>query len=209
MSVRFSPIHAALEFIEENLRNEISVGDIAASAGYSLYYFIRRFNQTVHYSPYDYLMRRRLSEAACELLSTDRRILDISLDFCFHHHETFSRAFKRMFTTQPSQWRANRNMHEKVLLPALTRDYLVHINRKDFLPPSRTVVDGVPHVYFVHKGADATLYLTLGYIYHTWLPQSGICLAHSIESRHFKKCDDFVGKVASIPLILDFEMIHP
>ena len=120
MSAQLNIICAALEFIEENLRNEISVGDIAASAGYSLYHFIRKFNQTVHHSPYDYLMRRRLSEAAHELLASEHRILDIAFDFCFHNHETFSRAFKRLFATQPNQWRTGQNTHIKRLLPALS-----------------------------------------------------------------------------------------
>jgi AraC family transcriptional regulator len=135
MSEQISTIHAAIEFIEKHLQDEISVGDIAASAGYSLYHFIRTFNQTVHHSPYDYLMRRRLSEAARELLANDRRIIDISLDFCFHSHETFARAFKRMFTMQPSQWRSQKNIPHKSFLSNLTMEYLTHINQKDFLPP--------------------------------------------------------------------------
>jgi len=136
MSEKISTIYAAIEFIEKHLRDEISVGDIAASAGYSLYHFIRTFNQTIHHSPYDYLMRRRLSEAALELLATDRRIIDISLDYTFHNHETFSRAFKRMFAMQPSQWRAQNSISNKSLLPKLTIEYLTHISQKDFLLPN-------------------------------------------------------------------------
>jgi AraC-like DNA-binding protein len=200
MRVQLEPIHMALGFIEENLQNAISVGDIAASAGYSLYYFIRRFNQSVHHSPYDYLMRRRLSEAARELLATDRRILDIALDYCFHNHETFSRAFKRMFDVQPNQWRTNSTTHDCVLLPALTREYVAHINRRDFLPPSRTVLDGVSYVRFVHLGTDATLHLTLSYIYHTWLPQSGLLLAYPPAAGHFKRTGDTERRVALIRL---------
>lgn len=135
MSAQLRAIHAAIDFIEKHLQDEISVADIAAAADYSLYHFIRTFNQTVHHSPYDYLMRRRLSEAACELLAGDRRILDISLDFCFNSHETFSRAFKRMFTMQPSQWRAHNEISRRSLLPGLTLAYLEHINQDDFLRP--------------------------------------------------------------------------
>ena len=114
MSEKLSAVHASIEFIESRLQEEISVADIAVATGYSLYHFIRTFNQIVHHSPYDYLMRRRLSEAARELLTNDRRILDISLDFCFHSHETFSRAFRRMFAVTPSQWRARNEVRRQL-----------------------------------------------------------------------------------------------
>ncbi len=133
MNEKLNAVYTSIEFIEDRLQEEISVADIAAAAGYSLYHFIRTFNQIVHHSPYDYLIRRRLSEAACELLSTDRRILDIALDFCFHSHETFSRAFRRMFAMTPSQWRAGNEILRRSLMPRLTLTYLEHINQGDFL----------------------------------------------------------------------------
>ncbi len=183
MSAKIAAIYSAIEFVEEYLRDEISVGDIAASAGYSLYHFIRVFNQVVHHSPYDYLMRRRLSEAALELLSGDRRIIDISLDYCFQNHETFSRAFKRMFAMQPSQWRAKENRQNSLLLPCLTMEYLQHINGKSFLCPR--LIDN-KEVCFIHGGTDANLHFTLSYIYHTWLPKSELQLAALPVAENFR-----------------------
>ena len=132
MSERLNAIYTTLEFIEDRLRDEISVGDIAMASGYSLYHFIRMFNQIVHHSPYDYLMRRRLSEAAQALLVSDRSMLDISLDFCFNNYETFSRAFKRMFAITPSQWRRRSEIPQRLLMPKLSRAYLVHLNGENF-----------------------------------------------------------------------------
>jgi len=129
MSEKLVAIYTVIEFIESHLKDDVSVADIAAAAGYSLYHFIRTFNQTVQHTPYDYLMRRRLSESARELLTTHRRILDIAFDFQFNNHETFSRAFKRMFGVQPSQWRSRGVIPFRSLLPPLTLDYLTHINQ--------------------------------------------------------------------------------
>ena len=81
----------ALEFVEENLKDEISVGDMASAVGYSLYHFCRTFNEATHQTPYSYLMRRRLTEAARVLLSTDDKIIDVALDYQFGNPETFSR----------------------------------------------------------------------------------------------------------------------
>jgi AraC family transcriptional regulator len=129
MSVQLAATYAAIEFVEGHLRDEITVADIAAAAGYSLYHFIRTFNQTVHHTPYDYLMRRRLSEAARSLIASNHRILDTALDYQFNNHETFSRAFKRMFSMQPSKWRERGEIPYRSLLPPLTLAYLEHINQ--------------------------------------------------------------------------------
>jgi AraC family transcriptional regulator len=129
MSVQLAATYAAIEFVEGHLRDEITVADIAAAAGYSLYHFIRTFNQTVHHTPYDYLMRRRLSEAARSLIASNHRILDTARDYQFNNHETFSRAFKRMFSMQPSKWRERGEIPYRSLLPPLTLAYLEHINQ--------------------------------------------------------------------------------
>ena len=129
MSEQLTAIHKSIKFIEAHLRDEVTVADIAAAAGYTLYHFIRVFNQAVHHTPYDYLIRRRLSESAKELVNNQRRIVNISLDYGFNNHETFSRAFKRMFLMQPIQWRARGLIPYRALLPAFTKAYLEHINR--------------------------------------------------------------------------------
>jgi AraC family transcriptional regulator len=125
----------ALDFVEANLREEIAVADMADAAGYSLYHFCRTFNSFVHHTPYDYLMRRRLSESARELVETDKRIIDIALDYRFNSPETYSRAFKRMFGTQPSQWKERGRLDRRFLLSPVGREHLEHFNAGDGLRP--------------------------------------------------------------------------
>ena len=125
----------ALDFVEANLREEIAVADMADAAGYSLYHFCRTFNGLVHHTPYDYLMRRRLSESARELVETDKRIIDIAFDYRFNSPETYSRAFKRMFGTQPSQWKEHGRLDRRFLMCQLTREHLEHVNEGEYLRP--------------------------------------------------------------------------
>ncbi len=125
----------AIDFVEDNLREEIAVADMADAAGYSLYHFCRTFNSLVHHTPYDYLMRRRLSESARELVETDKRIVDIAFDYRFNSPETYSRAFKRMFGVQPSQWKERERLDRRFLMPRLTREHLAHVNAGDYLRP--------------------------------------------------------------------------
>jgi len=201
MDSHMRPIHAALTFIEDHLQEDIAVGDVAAAAGYSLYHFIRTFNQMVQHSPYDFLMRRRLSESARELLRSDRRILDIAMDYSFTSHETFSRAFKRMFDLQPSQWREHPRKHEQVLLPRLSDEYLAHINHADFVRPALISVDGLPHVCFSHQVEPDSLPLTLSYLRHTWLPQAEVRLACAVGPEHFLPREDQPGMRAILPVV--------
>ena len=133
----------ALDFVEAHLTQEIAVADMAAAASYSLYHFSRTFNRVVHHTPYDYLMRRRLSESARQLLESDKRIIDIALDYQFNNPETYSRAFKRMFGVQPSQCKAQESLDERLLLPPLTPDYVRHINQGQRLKPLLKQIDGL------------------------------------------------------------------
>jgi AraC family transcriptional regulator len=132
---RIAAVFEAIEFAERHLGDAIAVGDMADAACYSLYHFCRTFNQIVHHSPYDYLVRRRLSESARELVETGRRVIDIALDYQFNSPEAYSRAFKRMFGLQPTQWRGQGIVDSRFLMSRLTMEHLEHRNRGDYLRP--------------------------------------------------------------------------
>ena len=130
----------AVQFIEENLTKPISVKNIADRIGYSLYYFIRLFNTITKHSPYDYLMRRRLSEGAKDLIRTDKKIIDIAFDYQFNSHETFSRAFKKMFGMLPNQAKKNK-LNGLILKTCNTYEYLKHINSYNITKPKLVWID--------------------------------------------------------------------
>ncbi len=125
----------AIDFIEHNLKEDITVADIAGAVSYSLYHFCRTFNKVTHHTPYDYLMRRRLSESAQELVSSDAKIIDVAFDYQFNSPETYSRAFKRMFDVQPHRWRKQDSFDRRSLMPRLTSAHLAHIGKGDYLKP--------------------------------------------------------------------------
>ncbi len=135
MSETLTALAASLACVEARLREPINVADMAAAAGYSLFHFERTFNKAVHHTPYDYLIRRRLSASASELTQGGRRITDIAADYQFQNTETYSRAFKRMFGAQPSQFRAEKNLDPRFLLSPRTLAHLQHNALGDFLHP--------------------------------------------------------------------------
>lgn len=126
----------ALDFVEANLKQAIRVADVAEAVSFSLYHFCRTFNRITHHTPYDYLMRRRLTEAARTLLQSDRKILDIALDYQFNSPETFCRAFKRLLGVQPNQLRKQGRLEGRRLMPRLTLAHIQHINQGPYLKPA-------------------------------------------------------------------------
>lgn len=133
--INLSAILQAVEHIETHLREPMPVASVAAAVSYSVYHFCRTFNQATHHSPYDHIMRRRLSEAACDLVRSERRIIDVALDYQFNSPETFARAFKRFLGQQPNQWRRERRLDPLRLMPRLTLAHLERVAGGAYTPP--------------------------------------------------------------------------
>lgn len=102
---RGAEVHNVLQFIEDNLENELNLDIIARHAAASKYHFHRRFHAYTGTTLASYIRKRRLSSAASKLLTTDQRILEIALDYQFESQEAFTRAFKKMFQMPPNRYR--------------------------------------------------------------------------------------------------------
>ena len=111
----------AIDLIEDRLTTVLPVAVLSKEMGYSLYHFTRLFQAVTGIAPGDYISRRRITEAALDILRTPERSLqDISLDYNFNNYETFTRAFKRMLHTTPSIVQKG---HTAMKLPLLPRLY--------------------------------------------------------------------------------------
>lgn len=131
-------IYKAVKFIEKNLKENITIEVAAQEAGYSLFHFARVFNQLTGHSPYDYIMRRRLSESAKKLAEKKQRITDVAFEFQFNNIETYSRAFKKMFDILPNQIKDESILNKLILRDAITEKYLENIRNNNFFEPEIT-----------------------------------------------------------------------
>jgi AraC family transcriptional regulator len=116
----------ALDYIEAHLKDPIQVANMAQAADYSLYHFCRMFSAYVHHSPYDYLMRRRTSEAVQQLIQSRKRIIDIALEYQFNSPEVFNRAVQRCFGVKPSSIRRARCINPTCFLPPIGLEKIIH-----------------------------------------------------------------------------------
>lgn len=103
--VQTERIRTALEFIEMNLGEDLSLESVAKRVGLSKFYFHRTFQKEVGVPIYEYIKKRRLARAASLLLTTDMPILDIAVAFQFESQEAFTRAFKGSYQIPPGQYR--------------------------------------------------------------------------------------------------------
>jgi AraC family transcriptional regulator len=143
MSNITSVIVKSIEYIEANLKNEISVLDVAKASGYSLYHFSRLFHGITGHSPKDYILRRRLTEAASELLDTKRKISDIAFKYQFNDSETFNRAFKRVFGLSPTELRHSNVTNQLPYLTAITEENIDQLHKIKNIEPEVVDLDSI------------------------------------------------------------------
>ncbi len=74
---------------------------MASHSAVSMYHFHRIFQRYVGMSVTDYVRKRRLTHAAQDLVSTERAVINIAVQYGFSSQEAFTRAFKRMFQLPP------------------------------------------------------------------------------------------------------------
>lgn len=97
-----SSIQKAIDYIEDNLEEELEVEVLAVQTFTSSYYFQHMFSLLCDCTVGEYIRNRRLTVAGYELLGSDSSILDIALKYGYDTNESFTRAFTRFHGFTPS-----------------------------------------------------------------------------------------------------------
>lgn len=98
-------ISRAVRYMEENLTRELTIEEIAKQALVSPFYFQKGFAMLCGVTVGEYLKKRRLTLAAGELLSTNRKIIDIALQYGYDSPDSFTKAFFRFHGATPASVR--------------------------------------------------------------------------------------------------------
>lgn len=96
-------LQRVFDLVEECISGSCTVETMAREACYSLFHFIRIFTRASLYSPYEYLIRRRVASAMGGVFREEMRITDAAFEYGFDSVEGFSRAVKRCCGRSPSQ----------------------------------------------------------------------------------------------------------
>jgi AraC family transcriptional regulator len=98
-------MNEALNYIEENLANDIEFSEVAKIALCSEYHFQRMFSFLAGATLSEYIRRRRLTLAALELINSSIRIIDIAVKYGYSSADSFTRAFQSLHGITPSEAR--------------------------------------------------------------------------------------------------------
>lgn len=98
-------IEDAIDYIEGNITEELTVGRIAGEVNTSAFYFQRGFSMLCGYTVGEYVRMRRLSIAGEELLSSDVKVIDIAMKYGYDSPDSFTKAFTRFHGSTPTDVR--------------------------------------------------------------------------------------------------------
>jgi AraC family transcriptional regulator len=98
-------VTSVIRRIERDLTGELDLADLAREARLSPYHFLRTFRSLTGVTPHQFILRRRLREAALRLASEQARVLDIALDCGFGDVSNFNHAFRAEFGINPRDYR--------------------------------------------------------------------------------------------------------
>jgi transcriptional regulator GlxA family with amidase domain len=93
--------------LRENLEHQWTVAEMAALVGLGTTAFTEKVKSYTGFSPLNYLINIRISEAIKLLKRTDVNLTDIALDTGFYSSQHFSTTFKKLTGYTPSQFRKN------------------------------------------------------------------------------------------------------
>ena len=186
----------ALEYIDNNITNDISLYDISCEAGFSVPQFYRLFKRLTGDTVGSYLLRRKLSLAASEIKNSNKSISRIAFDYGFESHDVFTRAFTRVYGVSPKKYRLGEG------LPPLKRHAILNNDQEMNAFQMEFRIINSPDFVVIGMECNAELWDGDGAIGKLWssfllrvdeinqvqrpMTMYGICEHENCDSKHFK-----------------------
>ena len=98
-------LRRVLDYVAANIKDDITLLDLAGIAGYSPFHFARKFTLAMGISPHRYISRLRLEGAMAELAAGKLPLAQIALNAQFSSQASFTRAFHRAIGMTPKEYR--------------------------------------------------------------------------------------------------------
>lgn len=98
-------MNRAIAYIEENLDGEIDPDEMSRILLTPYSVFQRLFGPITGMQLSQYIRKRRLTKAACDLRETDLRVIDVAMKYGYDSADAFSAAFRRFHGVPPQEAR--------------------------------------------------------------------------------------------------------
>lgn len=102
-------IRKAIDYIHNNLGNDLTLDQVAAHANLSKCYFCTQFKKETKMSFTDYLSYARIEKSKYLLCNSDKSILDIAILVGFNSQSYFTTQFKKYTGISPKDFRQKKD----------------------------------------------------------------------------------------------------
>jgi AraC family transcriptional regulator len=99
-------LRRVLDYIGDNLAEDLSLAELAAVAGMSPHYFIELFRKSTGHTPHRYVLLKRIERAKQSLCDSHRSVIDAGLDAGFQNPSHFARMFRKFVGVSPSRFQS-------------------------------------------------------------------------------------------------------
>lgn len=107
-------IKSMISYISKNYSEKLELKNIAKAADISERECLRCFKRNIGMTPFEYILKQRVSMAASKLIETDDRITDIGIECGFATSSYFGKTFKKIMGYTPGDYREKYSKQEKL-----------------------------------------------------------------------------------------------
>ncbi len=95
-------LNRAMAYIEAHLDKDLALAEVSSVTTYSHYHFGRLFYYIADMPLSEYIRKRKLSQAAMKLQTSDDKVIDLAFMYGYDNADSLSRAFVRQHGVTPS-----------------------------------------------------------------------------------------------------------
>jgi AraC family transcriptional regulator len=100
-------LRRVVELVHARIEEEVTLSELAESAGLSTAHFSQMFRKSTGASPHQFVLRQRVERAKELLCAAETRVLDVAVACGFKSQQHFARVFRRMCGASPTEYRQN------------------------------------------------------------------------------------------------------
>src|SRR5574342_380962 len=126
-STTYESLWRARELIDAQYAQPLDLDELARTANFSRYHFLRAFRHAFHATPHEYLTRKRIERAKELLAQSDFTVTEICFEVAFESLGSFSSLFHKIVGWSPSVYRARAWEQRHVPLKFIPNCYVIMI----------------------------------------------------------------------------------
>ena len=124
-------IQKSIDYIEDNLKNDITAKELSEMAGFSMFHYYRLFQSAVGLPIMQYITRRRLLNALYDM-HCGEKMITVALDYGFETQAGFYKAFVREFGYTPTEFLNMSKKKKPYRINLFREEHIMVSHKKNF-----------------------------------------------------------------------------